>query len=578
VREWTDTGIDTRGHTSGEIKTTCPRCSAQRKKKTYPCLNVNLDKGVWNCWHCGWSGSLHEGEYQRPTTVRKAYRKPDYDRKASPSGPGDLVAAWFQKRGITPAVLRRNQITVGTAYFPQVEEERAAVQFPYLRGGEVVNVKYRTTTEKLFRMESGCERILYGLDDVKAGERLVWVEGEMDKLAIEVAGQTACVSVPDGAPAVDARSYETKFDFMDAPEIERASVHLIAVDNDPPGLRLRDELVRRLGPERCRIVDWPDGCKDANDVLMQMGVDIVLACLNDARELPIVGAHQVTDVMDDIQRIYREGVPRGVSTGWPNLDRLYRVRTGDVCVITGTPNSGKSEWLDALMVQLAQRESWRFGVYSPEQGSQAEHIAKLVEKHAGRPFRSGPDMEQISPEVLDRALTWLNDRFIWMGPDEPTLDAILAVAKQLVRRRGCRGIIMDPWNEIEHSRPEAMSETEYIGNSLRMVRHFARDHDVAFFIVAHPAKLQRDKDTKKYPVPTPYDISGSAHWHNKPDVCISLYRDKQRDEGEVEVHVQKVRSKYVGRLGFTSLAWDRVTGRYADPQAAERYRNKGEIE
>lgn len=573
MKDWTSTGIDLRGKNSGEIKTTCPRCSAARKKKNYPCLNVNLDEGVWHCWHCGWSGSLKNGEYQRPKFT-KAYRKPDYVSQAKPLP--DKAQEWFAKRGITQAVLQRNMVAIGSAYFPQCEEERGCVMFPYRRRGEVINVKYRTF-DKLFRMEGGCERVLYGLDDI--GERLVWVEGEIDKLSVEVAAITSCVSVPDGAPAPESRSYESKFDFLDAPEIARASVHVIAVDNDAPGLRLRDELVRRLGPEKCRIVDWPDGCKDANDVLTQLGVDVLIDCLNSARELPIVGAHEVVDYMDHIQRLYREGVPKGVSTGWPSMDDHYNVRAGDVTVITGAPNSGKSELLDALLVNLANLHGWRFGVYSPEQGSPAEHIAKLTEKRSGRPFNEGKN-ERISASGLDQALTWIGEHFTWIAPEQPTLDALLGIGRQLVLRRGVRGLVFDPWNEIEHSRPRDQTETEYVGESLRAIRQFAKAHQVHVWIVAHPAKLLKDPKSGQYPVAGPYDISGSANWHNKPDAIISVWRERRPDVQTtmVDVHVQKVRSKYVGRLGKVELQWCRITGRYADPTAAQRYKNKGSDE
>ena len=65
MKTWADFGIEVHGKSSGEVKTTCPQCSASRKKSKYPCLSVNLDKGVWLCWHCDWSGSLHTGEDRR---------------------------------------------------------------------------------------------------------------------------------------------------------------------------------------------------------------------------------------------------------------------------------------------------------------------------------------------------------------------------------------------------------------------------------------------------------------------------------------------------------------------------------
>lgn len=569
MKTWLDTGIDVNGRASGEIKTTCPKCSHTRKKRNYPCLNVNIDEGVWNCWHCGWAGSLKQGDYQRPI-ISKTFRKPKFIGAAS--GLPEKVLQWFQSRGIGDETLRRNMIGHGTAYFPQVEEERTCVMFPYRRKGEVLNIKYRTG-DKLFRMEGGCERVLYGLDDV--GDSLVWVEGEMDKLSVEEAGVVSCVSVPDGAPAPESKSYESKFDYLDAPEIVRASTHVIAVDNDAPGLRLRDELVRRLGPEKCRIVDWPDGCKDANDVLVKYGRDVLAQCISDARELPIVGAFSVDDYLDDIQRLYRDGIDCGVSTGWECIDECYRVRPGDVTVVTGAPNSGKSEWLDALCVNLASMHGWRFAIYSPEQGSAAEHITKIVEKRSGKPFNAGPN-PRISPNELDQALTWVRDRFDWLEPESPSLTSLLGIAKQLVLRRGVRGLVLDPWNEIEHSRPRDVTETEYIGNCLRLIRQFARAHEVHVFVVAHPQKLHKE-DNGQYPVAGPYDISGSANWHNKPDVVISVWRERGPHvlHTDVQVHVQKMRHKYVGKLGMAVLRWNKVNGQYRDPDAAATYQSKG---
>lgn len=559
MKAFSDFGIQLKAGASGEAKTTCPKCSPGRKKKNYPCLNVNLDKGAWHCWHCGWSGGLAKGEERRPTFTR-TFRKPDY--VASATALADAGAEWFASRGITPEVLRRNQIGRARVYFPQVEEERDCMTFPYFRGSETVNVKYRTQ-DKLFRMESGCERILYGLNDI--AETTIWVEGEIDKLSLEVAGYPNCVSVPDGAPAVTAKSYESKFDFMAAAELDRAKSHIIAVDADAPGMRLREELVRRLGPENCLVVDWPDGSKDANDVLVNLGVDALIGCIRDARALPIVGAHEVGDFAEDLRLLYTSGSPRGLSTGWAAVDALYSVRPGDTTVLTGIPNSGKSEWLDALCVNLARSQGWSFGIYSPENWPVPEHVKKLAEKYIAKPFEPGFN-ERMTSADWDTAQTWLSQHFYFIEPESPTLDAVLDIGRQLVRRRGVRGIVIDPWNEIEHSRPERMTETEFVAQSLSKVRKFARTNGCHVWIVAHPTKLFREKDGT-YPVPTPYDISGSAHWRNKSDNCLTIWRDldpKNRTQ-EVEIHVQKIRHKVVGHLGLARLNYDRVTGRYHDP-------------
>lgn len=573
MKSWADERIDVKGKSSGEIKTTCPQCSSTRKKKNFPCLNVNLDKGIWNCWHCGWSGSLAKGEYQAPM---KLYRRPDYVAKAS--GLPTQVLEWFEERGITEAVLRRNQIGSAPSYFPQVEEERPAISFPYLRGSEVVNVKYRTR-DKLFRMESGCERVLYGLNDI--ADTTIWVEGECDKLAFEVAGYPNCVSVPDGAPAPDSRNYSSKFDFFVncEAEIGRIQTHVIAVDNDPPGIRLQDELVRRIGADKCLLVTWPEGCKDANDVLRLCGQHTLAMCVKEAKPLPIVGAFGVEDFQRELSALYSQGSPRGRSSGWQAVQPYYTVQPGELTVLTGIPNSGKSEWLDALMVNLATLHDWTFAVFSAENWPAEQHIKKLAEKHINKPFDPGPSPRMTASE-WDQAQTWLRNRFWWIAPEEPTLSRILGIARQLVLRHGVRGIVIDPWNEVEHMRPRDQQETEYVGECLSEIRRFARTNGVHAWVVAHPTKLLKDKQGN-YPVPTPYDISGSANWRNKADNCLCIWRDLSTGSKEVELHVQKIRNKPVGRLGMAKLEYDRVTGRYRDPKmSAEEYeaRRNGELD
>ncbi len=560
TKTFADFGIDTKGRSSGEVKTTCPQCSASRKKSRYPCLNVNIDKGLWHCWHCDWAGGLGTGVYRRPEIV-KTWRKPDY--VAQSDGLPENITTWFAKRGIGAAVLRRNQIGHGTRYFPQVEEERTCVLFPYMRGSEVVNVKARTG-DKLFRMESACERVLYGLNDI--GETLVWVEGEIDKLSVEEAGYESCVSVPDGAPAPESKSYGSKFDFLDAAELERAKTHIIAVDNDAPGVRLKDELVRRLGRENCLVVEWPEGCKDANEVLVQHGPDELAACILNAQPLPVEGAHSAAEFFIEIRQHYEHGRRAGLSTGWKAVDDVYTVLTGEWSLVTGIPGHGKSEWLDALSLNLAQRYGWRFAVYSAENLPVSEHIEKLMEKYVGKPFDRGPT-ERMSPSDLDRAETFFAQNYTFLMPESPTPQVLLAQCRSLIKTRGVTGIILDPWNEIEHSYADNTTETKYISETLSVIRKFARSHDVHVWVVAHPRMLMPRKDSDKEPLPTPYQIAGSAHWNNKADNIITVWRDRSTDTQEVEIHVQKVRKKRIGRVGVATLRYDRITGRYHDTLA-----------
>jgi twinkle protein len=565
-QDWGAHGIDLPPGASGEVRVTCPECSPQRAKRHDRCLAVNVDKGTWVCHHCGWTGGLApDADGYGAPPPRPAPQRPAYRPAVAASLPTAKAHGWIvAERGIPTAISVAAQVEARKVWMPGTEGEVWAMAFPYFRDGAVVNVKYRTIA-KAFRMEKGAELCLYGLDDIDPA-RLVWVEGEFDKLACAAAGVASCVSVPNGAPPADARNYERQFGYLaaDAATLGAVERHVIATDADAPGRRLRDELVRRLGPERCALVEWPAGCKDANDVLRAHGAEALRACLDAARPVPIAGLLGVDDLAERIDRLYAEGLTPGEHPGSAALARHYTVKPGQWSVFSGVPGHGKSALLDWLLVGLAERAGWRFAVCSPENQPLERHAAQLIQIRARKPFGAGP-RARLSPEELAEARDWLARRFWFILPpdDEFTIDGILRRARAAVLRYGVRGVVIDPWNEIEHSRPPSMTETEYIGQALTKIRNFARRHELHVWIVAHPTKLVKDRDGQ-YPVPTLYDISGTANWRNKADMGVVVWRDPTDESAPTQVHVQKVRFRECGEVGMVPLYFDKATGRYSD--------------
>lgn len=578
MKSFDDFDISIPAGRTGEVATTCPQCSPHRQKNPKArCLSVNTEKGVWHCNHCDWAGTLKEGIKDRSNPFAnkpKTYRKPVYNSVAPDTG---KILEWFAARGIPAGVVRRNRISIGNVYMPQTESVVPAIRFPFFRNGEVVNIKSRDK-EKNFRMETGAERILYGMDDAAGHDTLIIVEGEIDKLSIETAGFTNCVSVPDGAPPPKSKDYTSKFSFLESCDEFLASFKkiILAVDNDAPGQKLEEELARRLGAERCARVEWPDGCKDANDVLVKYGHDMLKECIENARPYPIAGIFEVSDFSTSIDRMYEKGLPPGAKPGWPSLNRLITFQPGQWSVVTGIPGHGKSELLDAILINLATAYGWTFAIFSPENQPLELHFQKLAEKYIGKPFfnpRHMPHIQRMTPHELSTAKAWVGERFTFIlpGADSLSIDNILNLARLSVRRKGVQGIVIDPWNELDHCRPPVLSETEYISATLSKIRRFARDNGVHVWLVAHPAKLRKEKNERGemvYPVPTLYDISGSAHWRNKADNGLAVYREVANGNDLVQVHVQKVRFKHCGKPGVTELRYDLMTGKYDEPYGA----------
>jgi twinkle protein len=260
--------------------------------------------------------------------------------------------------------------------------------------------------------------------------------------------------------------------------------------------------------------------------------------------------------------MHRAGMPGGCSTGWKTVDQHYTVMPGQFTVITGWPSSGKSEWLDALLVNLAKK-GWRFGVFSFENQPVTLHVAKLMEKFANKPFRDGPT-ERISAEEIPEWEDEIAQRFRFASCEDQAFsvrDCLEASEEWLKDHDGPRGLVIDPWNELDHWRPAGLSETEYVSKTLTEVRRWARINNVHVWMVAHPQKMRVEG---KLPIPKPDMISGSQNWWNKADNCITVYRNFEDQSNDVEIHIQKVRFKHVGRQGLVTLEYNRVTGTYRD--------------
>ena len=557
-KDFAEFGIDVPyGRRSGKIKTICPKCHDQRSNKRDKSLSVDLDKGVWHCHYCQWSGTneVHvKDDWQQRSTIRK--QKKVYKLPAAQAAEeqrhqvGAKALAWFASRGISEQTLRALNVTEGLEWMPQTNKPENTVQFNYYRGEELVNVKYRTG-RKEFKLVSGAELLPYNINAIGGTPECVITEGEMDTLSFVECGRLDVVSVPNGANA--------NLDYLDdylEQYFDDKEVIYIAVDTDTKGVVLRDELMRRFGVERCRVVEYGEGCKDANEHLIKYGKASLLQCLADAPETKIDGVFTISDFEGALDALFESGWQKGVTIGHPNFDKLCSFETKRLCVVTGVPGSGKSEFIDEIAERLNVRYGWRFAYFSPENAPLAYHASKLIEKFTGKRF-SKRDLPYLEYKKVKEHLE--RDFYFISPPDNFKLDNILDKAKSLVRRKGIKALVIDPYNRLESEMGRGQTETNYISELLDRLTTFAQRHDVLVILMAHPKKQQRNSDGD-LEAPTLYDISGSANFFNKADFGIVVHRN--RITKNVDVHVQKVKFRHLGEVGTAHFHYNLNNGRY----------------
>jgi twinkle protein len=338
---------------------------------------------------------------------------------------------------------------------------------------------------------------------------------------------------------------------------------IIATDNDNVGKALKEELSRRLGKDRCFEIQYPQDCKDANDVLKLHGKETLASLIELARELPIDGIVNHDDLANDVLNYYENGYPQGTKTGIEGFDEYLQLMPGQFTTVTGAPGHGKSEWVDNMIAHTAVKSGWKWAVCSFENTPAALHATKLVEKLSGKAFDFRKDpTNRVSSGDINMLLTFIGSNFAFIntGNTDITLDGILAKTGELVARKGINGLLIDPWNYIEHKIPVGMPETLYISESLTKIKHAAMKYGIHIILIAHPAKLQKPLGQKKYEVPTMYSISGSAHFNNKTDNGLTVYRDFET--GNVQIHIQKVRYSWLGKIGCVEYFYNTYTRQY----------------
>ena len=514
---------------STEQKLQCPNCHADRKNKRDKPLSVNIDKGVYNCHNCGFSGNVMFKEKKQFTIpVEKN------------NNLSDRTVSWFAKRGISQNTLNNWKITESIEYFPQVEKRRKAINFNYYRENKLVNVKYRDG-EKNFKMVSNAELIFYGIDKIVEMDKIYIVEGEIDALSLHEAGIYSVCSVPNGASKGNQ-----KLEYLDNcfQYFKNKTEIVLCTDNDNAGLNLRKELARRFGQYRCKYVDFKE-YKDANEILVKEGAEILRNYLNEAKSFPIKGVINVDDIWSSVLDFNENGT-KNYSIGIGESDDYFKLELGQWSIVTGIPNAGKSDFIDQVCCNLAMKHEFKIGMFSPESFPFEGHIKRIANKL---------NENFCDNDLLNKTKNFIESRFFFVkiNLESLSLKSILDIFRELVFQKGINVFVIDPYNQLDHTK---QVDHSYIGRQLSEITQFVQQTNTHLFLIAHPRKMETENGI--YKVPNPYDISGSSDFFNKAYNAICVYRsigEKSKYGSDVvRIHIQKVKRKENGKQGNFAVA------------------------
>jgi twinkle protein len=547
-----DLGFDIPEHkreANRDFKVGCPECGHDAKKtRTDVSLKfTGANSGTGHCWSCGtrfvWGSkgkksSKHEGAQG----VKKTEVKKVSGRGISDLSNKDVDATrFFKSRGISSAVVKACQIK---KKIMRVDgEKQTLIAFPYYYNGELVNAKHRSAKEKIFAQETGGSPILWNHDLCVGASTLVITEGEMDAMACMEAlgpdnacfkqgdgksGKWGILSVNGGAINEQDKNINGKLQgFTNSMELfNNCKTVIIAVDDDAPGHRLRDEIAPRL-PEHVeiRIADF-GGIKDANQVLIDKSADDLINYLADTKIWTDDILQELAEFKGDFKDMYDNGQRKGTTTYFDAIDQIWRWRKKEVNDVTGYANEGKSTVFLQMALAKAVFDGDVFAVYTPENMPQVEFMDDLVQCLVGTPMDK--DFHERAPwEYFERAYDFVAEHFILINPKDgvANTDSIISAAKSAKRSHGIDHLIIDPYNMVVHDYRDGEREDLYISRFMTALKLAAIKLNISVTLVAHQVTPEYpDKSTENYRRPLMYKIKGGGTFPDKADNVLSFWR------------------------------------------------------
>lgn len=606
---WASHGILPLGEKGNYSHQNCPKCS----KKA---LLSDKNTGDFFCENCHWDGNVINNKFsQKFNKDNKNLTKPWWTNVDNPEALYEKIS---EKYNIDKKTLDRLGIVYHKHYFRNNNKIKGSLVIPsYSIDKSKINNYHFLPLDKdanILDYQDNLNNNIIGLNELNIesksnsedDDHIYITNSIIDYLTLQQANEESEMRVICIPPAIKEIDFENpeSWSFLTSIEkqIFRFKNFTTLFSQTNANEKFKMEIARRLGLHLCSYINFQDYSEllpnkkpediSIFDCFKEGYEEAVREILDKKTAYPIQGLHQLSEYEDEIDDIYENGLDPGYSWGYGQLDPYLRFQFKQWTLVTGIPGHGKSSFVESCLLNIAYLHNFKIAMYSPENTPLSRFYIAMMQKASGKSYTKDENYkgEKIGREEHEYWKKWINDRFFSILPEDNvsksenfsiengntgsmTLGGILSLAAKAVFRHGVKIIVIDPWTEVEHQRPNGMTELEYLSKGLSMIKMFAKTYDVHVIMVAHPTKMLPLPDGS-YPIPTPYNIAGGAHWRNKGDNIFTVYRNVGfPDEDITDIYIQKIRFSELGRVGSFSIRADKVTNFYFDDIDQEKRRH-----
>lgn len=402
-----------------------------------------------------------------------------------------------------------------------------------------------------FQKDADSADLLWNMNRVNNTKPLVITEGQIDCASVIEAGYLNCVSILKGCNGMGW--IEHCWDWL-----QQFDSIIVFSDGDAPGIKMRNEVINRLGAMKCKYVELPKEVefkdtgrmvpvKDANEVLQARGKEFLLELIHTAKDMPITSVARLSEIKE-LNPTEMDGFEVGIE----QLDKeLMKIFTGGVTLLTGLPSAGKTTFLNQVVLH-AMDSGYKTFLFSREllngmsKGWFSQVAAGRRNMHSIK-LPNGNDFYLVNDDVKQDITKYYDDMFfIYKDEEENGEDKLFESMELCATKKGIRLFVLDNLMTVQlrgDTSDTNKSQTDFMNRLIK----FSMKYDVVVLMVSHPRKLQSGMEIGLF------DIAGSQNIVNLATRTISLKRVKQ-EEKENPAH------KYYGYDVIISVVKDRIFG------------------
>ncbi len=480
-----------------------------------------------------------------------------------------MVQRYIQAMKLSPDIIVQEGVMCAwmkqTADDSKSEDPKGVVMVPAIAycnylDGKIINVKFRSVQQhlitgewsKLFCQVSPTKPCApYGIDsinllrpDAQPIRQLIITEGEKDRLTLMTCGFPYVLSIANGASTNIEESHEAFDDW-----IQQAGEIIICGDTDRPGRRLVKLLIEQY-QTRAKVTTLPQGKKDISEVYEAFGSREVQRIIAEAQGISDADIYDLSEHKEDILDIMMGNYDRGYEVGMGGLtDGIFHPTSeGGLIILTGRPNSGKTDFLNCLMAHLMYHNQKCVAFFSFEKPIKGKHVREIARIALG--VRNTENMDGAeSPEEARqenrKVLDFLSEHMVDFDTKTrlPDSNYIIGMMEAMMNRKKQKidYLVIDPYVFINMTEGGSRAtETEKVRLMLTKLQAWSRTRHIWTVVVAHP-RIQYKDGHEAFPPLDIYSVAGSAQWANLADFLLTVNRISKPEEGKMFTIVEMLK-------------------------------------